>query len=284
MSLMAILIIASPLYAGEGKETELLDQGRRYFSNGDYKNAVKALEKSLAVNPENGEAYTWLGKSYLELGDNEVMTDPQMLGKAAHAFHNALRINPNSAEARFYLGITDLALHNKDEAVNEYEILRDLDKELASALLKRIRDYEPPKTYEPAGERAGSVTNVTIIGNSVLVPVRLGNRDKTIQVTLLLDTGASESTIVPEVAAQLDMDTTKAVPVTGQVVGGGLLSAMRARIDFITVGPIIKRDFYIDIIEHKGPPVKFDGLLGMNFLRGLRYHIDFENKLINWGP
>ncbi len=284
LSIIAFLIVASPLYAGQGRETETLNQGIRYFSAGDYEKSVKAFEHTVGVNSQSAEAYTWLGKSYLKLGDNEVLTDIEMLGKAAQAFNNALRVKPDSAEAHFYLGITDLALHNKDEAMKEYEILRELDKEMANSLLKRIHDYAPPRKYESAGAKAGPVMKVKIIGNQVLVPVTLGNGDKTIQVILLLDTGASVSTIMPEVASQLDMDVTRTVPVIGQVVGGGLLEGRRARLDYMTVGPITKKAIHVDIIEHRGPAVRFDGLLGMNFLRSLRYHIDFENQAINWGP
>jgi hypothetical protein len=36
------------------------------------------------------------------------------------------------------------------------------------------------------------------------------------------------------------------------------------------------------IIKYKGPRVPYNGLLGMNFLRGLDFSIDYENKLIIW--
>jgi len=38
----------------------------------------------------------------------------------------------------------------------------------------------------------------------------------------------------------------------------------------------------IGVVVHKGPPVKFGGLLGMDFLRGLKYYIEFKNQTIKW--
>ncbi len=34
----------------------------------------------------------------------------------------------------------------------------------------------------------------------------------------------------------------------------------------------------------RGPVLKFDGLLGMDFLRDLHYQVDFKRKVINWAP
>jgi hypothetical protein len=36
------------------------------------------------------------------------------------------------------------------------------------------------------------------------------------------------------------------------------------------------------IIEHHGPDVPFDGLLGMNFLKSYQYTIDFNDKVLRW--
>jgi tetratricopeptide (TPR) repeat protein len=284
MFLAMFLIIASPLFAEEIKGVESLNPGINYFSAGDYKKAIKALEQVIRVNPDSTEAHKWLGMSYLKLGNNEVMTDPEMLDNAVKEFNKALSLNPNFAEARYYLGITYLALYNKDAAVREYEILKDIDKELAGSLLGRIGNYKSPQAYKSVGETESNVLKVKIIGNQVLVPVTLGYGGKRVQALLLLDTGATSTTISPEIAAELNISPDQTKKTIGQVVGGGLLEAKRARLSYIEVGPHTKTNMDIDIIEHKGFAANFDGLLGMDFLRNFRYHVDFDNQTINWVP
>ena len=239
-SIVAVLFVVSTLSAGENRETEFIDQGIKYFSTGDYEHAVKSFEKAVGLNPKNAAAYTWVGKSYFKFGASEAMTNPEMLGNAVQALKNSVRLAPDSAEAHFYLGLTHLALHSIEEAMKQYEALMDLDKELANTLLNLIHDYKSPTRYESAGESVDPLTKVRIVGNQVLVPARIGNRDRTVDVILLLDTGASESTITPEIADQLNMDPALTHQIVGQVVGGGLLQARRATIDYISVGPTTK--------------------------------------------
>lgn len=40
----------------------------------------------------------------------------------------------------------------------------------------------------------------------------------------------------------------------------------------------------VAVIDHTGPAVKFDGPLGMDFLRNVRYRVDFRRQAIDWGP
>jgi hypothetical protein len=70
----------------------------------------------------------------------------------------------------------------------------------------------------------------------------------------------------------------------GQVVGGALIESRAIRINSLTVGPRTRTGLNVHIVRHNGPPVGFDGLLGMDFLRGLTYHIDFQRGLVTWGP
>jgi tetratricopeptide (TPR) repeat protein len=282
LSIVAVLIIASPLLAGDNREAALMDRGVTYYSAGDYERAARSFEEALRLGPGNADGYTWAGKCYFKLGNNEAMTNPEVLGKAVQALRNAVRIAPDSAEAHYYLGLTQLALQSREEAMKEQELLVDIDKELANTLLHLIHDSKAPTRYEMVGERAAPLTKVRIRGNQVLVPVRLEAAHRTVDVMLLLDTGASESTITPEIAEQLDIDPASGQRIVKQVAGGGLLLARRARIDYMTVGPTTKKNVTVAIIRQNGPPVQFDGLLGMNFLRGLQYHIDFDHQFIDW--
>ena len=50
----------------------------------------------------------------------------------------------------------------------------------------------------------------------------------------------------------------------------------------ITVGPHTKENIAIFVVPHKGPAAKYDGLLGMDVLRGLKFNVDFEKQMIIW--
>jgi clan AA aspartic protease (TIGR02281 family) len=125
-------------------------------------------------------------------------------------------------------------------------------------------------------------TKVQIRGNSVLVPVTLVYGRNEADVHLLLDTGAAATTIHTEVADRLSLDLSRARKARVQVVGGGVIEASVVRIDSLTVGPHTKRNWNIFVVPHKGSTARYDGLLGMDVLRGLKYRVDFKKQVIIW--
>ena len=123
-------------------------------------------------------------------------------------------------------------------------------------------------------------TPVSIDGNRVLVPVTVSYSGKTTEAKLLLDTGASIVTLHRNFADILKINGTQKS--TMQLAGGQLISADIARLGYISVGPNKKKDIFVSIIDQMGKKADYDGLLGMNFLRNLRYEIDFEKSVIRW--
>ena len=284
---LLIVMLALPVLAAEGDGADCLRRGGSWLSAGDYRKALKAYTEAARLMPDSAEAHRGIGLSRLRLGANETMTDPAMLADAAAAFTTALLVKPDFAEVRYLLGLTYLALDNRDRARQEFDALKNLDPALAGRLLASIGDYQQVPAFREVGskgEAGDNLLRVAITGNQVVVPVTIGYGDRVVQARLVLDTGASSTVISPEIAARLGINPGQTDKGIAQVVGGAILQTGIVKLGYITAGPRTRTGLKVHIVPHNGPPVGFDGLLGMDFLRGLTYHIDFQRGLITWGP
>ncbi|HTP64421.1 MAG TPA: aspartyl protease family protein [Geobacteraceae bacterium] len=274
--------------AATENEASLIQQGNLDLAQGNYTKAAEAFRQAIRLNASAAEAYAGLGDAYFRLGANETMTNENLLEKALEAFHAALRLNPDLAATRRDLGLTALALGNREEALAQVRHLQKLNPRLAAELSAAVEARRPLPDYREIGmdsnTAAKGATRVNIVRNAVLVPVTLCHGGQSVQAMLVLDTGASVTTVSPEIAARLGIRLDNAPSGKFQVVGGSTVKARAVRLDRIIVGPHTRNGMTIAVIGNKGPLMEIDGLLGMDFLRDLRYHIDFSNKLINWAP
>jgi len=123
-------------------------------------------------------------------------------------------------------------------------------------------------------------TRVIIKANQVIVPVRLGYKGQEIVTNLLLDTGASTTSLNTRVAEQLNIRSAR--PAVARVADGRSIRVYSVDLDYIVAGPHRMSNFKANLIDHKGKREPFDGLLGMNFLREVNYHVDFKRQIISW--
>lgn len=125
-------------------------------------------------------------------------------------------------------------------------------------------------------------TKVFLLNNQILVPAILGHGSKQTEVLLLLDTGASIIVLHKAIADQLNIKPTRKTPFTA--VGGHDFVAEIAKLNYVNVGPLKKTNIKAAFIEHKGSSVPYQGFLGMNFLEGIEFQIDYKNRVIWWKP
>lgn len=123
-------------------------------------------------------------------------------------------------------------------------------------------------------------TPIVISRNRILVPVTIKYSNKEITSVLLLDTGASITTVNQFVADQLNISTGKSSAV--MVAGGGILRTKIVKVQQIKVGPKIVKTPDIMVLAQKGVPLDFQGLLGQNFLQLFSFTIDYDNSVIRW--
>lgn len=114
----------------------------------------------------------------------------------------------------------------------------------------------------------------------IIVPVSLGYKGRTKSGYLVLDTGATATTIFKPEAKRLNIDESR--PVRVHVAGGAVLQAIGVNVDWFQVGPHREKNFTVVIIEDTGEYKDFKGVIGMNFLEKHPYTLDMKRKVIVW--
>jgi len=125
-------------------------------------------------------------------------------------------------------------------------------------------------------------TKVLMVGNAVLVPVKLGYKEKELSTWLVFDTGATTTALHKSVGDELGISPNASGKTA--IADGTVIDTQKATLDYIIVGPYRMDNFQSVIIDHKNDSNSnmVKGLLGMNFLRKVNYKIDFARKMIKW--
>ena len=103
--------------------------GWAYAKLGLYQEAIEAFKQAIRIKPDDPSAHGDLGVAYGNVG---------LYQEAIKAYKEAIRINPDYAVAHFALGATYLLTDDRGSALDEYEILRELDRDMANKLFNLI--------------------------------------------------------------------------------------------------------------------------------------------------
>lgn len=94
-----------------------------------HQEAVNAFKEAIRISPDDAEAHLNLGIAYSHLN---------LYQEALEALKQAIRINPDDPQAHFSIGIVYLSLDDRNSALQEYKILKELDVALANRLFNLI--------------------------------------------------------------------------------------------------------------------------------------------------
>lgn len=93
--------------------------GNLYFDTNNFESAIRSYKKSLALKPDNANVQTDLGVMYRRAGQPN---------EAIKAFEKAIRIDPKHEIARFNTGIVFLHdLNNREGALKAWQDLVDIN-------------------------------------------------------------------------------------------------------------------------------------------------------------
>ena len=90
---------------------------------------MEAYKQAIRIKPDYAEAHSNLGLVYVRLN---------MYREAIKACKQAIRIKPDDADAHLGLGVAYFILDDRDSALEEYRILKDLNPELSNQLFDLI--------------------------------------------------------------------------------------------------------------------------------------------------
>jgi hypothetical protein len=110
----------------------LYSDGLPFLWREEYERALPYFEETVKKDANYAKAYFQIGYCNAELGRYK---------KAIVAYKQAIRIEPEFVLAHYFLGLAYLELEDKDSALKEYRILKDLDEDYANELHEMFYIY-----------------------------------------------------------------------------------------------------------------------------------------------
>src|ERR1041385_3075238 len=123
----------------------LYKEGVKYGLAGLFPQAVEILQRSVKLDPENGDAHYALGHAYFDL---------KQYRNAIESLKSAVRLNPNDAQARDRLGLARAMLWEEDSARLNAQRPKTTPKPEPVAEQVSITAKVPPAPVQPAPEKS----------------------------------------------------------------------------------------------------------------------------------
>jgi len=99
--------------------------GSRYLKSKRYPEAVETFKQLVALKPGDANVPNNMGEAYLGMN---------LMSDAVAAFRQAIQLKPDFGKAYYNLGRSLLAMGNRDGALEQYNILQNLDQDWAERL------------------------------------------------------------------------------------------------------------------------------------------------------
>lgn len=146
--------------------------------------------------------------------------------------------------------------------------------ELANDINRRI------ETDMAADKQYAAEVSLRALGDQFLVDAVLNNAQNAV---LLLDTGASLSIISPELLRMLGIPYQSTGRTAWFSTAGGRIKAPIITLASLALGGVVVENIEVGVIGEFGNN-RFDGLLGMNFLRHFEFFIDQNERKLQLSP
>jgi len=151
---------------------------------------------------------------------------------------------------------------------------------------KSLPDKESPDKPKSTSERISVgkppySTRISIVNNVIIVPVVFRNRGRKVKARMILDTGASLTTLYSPLASELHLNKNKLTRGRSINANGIPSDSLLTHVDHIEVDDKILANVEVVVIPSHSN-IGADGLLGNSFLRFFNFTIDYEKQLLRW--
>jgi len=176
-----------------------------------------------------------------------------------------------------------LPIQYKYEDKNGITFWVDAESKIPDAYRKKVTPGTEPKSASEQipVDRPQYSTKISIVNNVIIVPVVFRNKGRKVKARMILDTGASVTTLYSALASQLNLNKNKLTKARSINANGVPSDSLLTKVDHIEVDDKILANSEVVVIPSHSN-IGADGLLGNSFLRFFNFTIDYEKQLLRW--